>query len=283
MRRKNAILKRFAHRDTWPIDQRTNKPPDGWSEWPDHKKFALVLTHDVDTAKGHDRCYQLMKLEESMGFKSSFYFVPERYKVSKILRDQLRTHGFEIGVHGLIHDGKLYNSRKIFQKRAEKINQYLMEWGCVGFRSPVMQHNLDWIQDLDIEYDASTFDTDPFEPQSDGAGTIFPFLVKGSSSQKGFFEMPYTLPHDFTLFVILQEKNIDIWKKKVDWIAENGGTVIMTTHPDYMNFNGKKLDLEEYPVRLYEEFLRYIKTKYDGLYWHVLPKNLARYMKTIKQ
>ena len=83
MRRKNAILKRYAHRDTWPIDQRSSKPPDGWSEWPDHKKFALVLTHDVDTAKGQDRCYQLMKLEESMDFKSSFYFVPERYKVSR--------------------------------------------------------------------------------------------------------------------------------------------------------------------------------------------------------
>jgi hypothetical protein len=283
MRRKNAILKRFAHRDTWPIDQRTSKPPDGWLGWPEHKSFALVLTHDVDTAKGHNRCYPLMKLEESQGFRSTFYFVPERYEVSKTLLDQLRTHGFEIGVHGLIHDGKLYNSRKEFQKRALKINLYLKEWDCVGFRSPVMQHNLDWIRDLDIEYDASTFDTDPFEPQSDGAGTIFPFFVEGSSSQKGFLEIPYTLPHDFTLFIILKERNIEIWKKKIDWIAKNGGMVFLTTHPDYMNFNGEKYGLEEYPVRLYEEILQYIKTKYKGLYWHALPKDLVRYMKTIKR
>src|ERR1700746_3430317 len=40
-----------------------------------------------------------------------------------------------------------------------------------------MFHKLDWLHDLDIEYDASTFDTDPFEPQPDGHGTIFPFWV----------------------------------------------------------------------------------------------------------
>jgi glycosyltransferase involved in cell wall biosynthesis len=36
---------------------------------------------------------------------------------------------------------------------------------------------MDWLHDLNIQYDASTFDTDPFEPQPDGTGTIFPFWV----------------------------------------------------------------------------------------------------------
>jgi len=43
-----------------------------------------------------------------------------------------------------------------------------------------MFHNLKWIHDLNISYDASTFDTDPFEPQHDRAGTIFPFWVNGN-------------------------------------------------------------------------------------------------------
>jgi predicted deacetylase len=46
----------------------------------------------------------LIKLEEEMGFRSSFNFVPERYKVSPELRDCLVKKGFEVGVHGLKHD-----------------------------------------------------------------------------------------------------------------------------------------------------------------------------------
>ena len=31
-----------------------------------------------------------------------------------------------------------------------------------------MQHQLGWLHALGVEYDSSTFDTDPFEPESDG-------------------------------------------------------------------------------------------------------------------
>jgi len=220
-----------------------------------------------------------MDIEKRFRFRSSFNFVPERYRVDPTLRTQLVEDGFEIGVHGLSHDGKLYKSRKIFQKRAVKINEYLEEWDAVGFRSPAMHHNLEWIHDLDIEYDASTFDTDPFEPQPDGVGTIFPFWVQNEDNSKGYVELPYTLPQDFTLFILMKEKNIDIWKKKLDWIAECGGMALVNTHPDYMNFDGGKLGLEEYPADYYREFLEYVKEKYEGQYWHVLPREMARFWK----
>lgn len=221
-----------------------------------------------------------MDIEEHLGFRSSFNFVPERYDVSSKLRQYLTGSGFEVGVHGLIHDGKLYASKKTFQERAIKINHYLRQWKALGFRSPAMHHNLKWIHDLDIEYDASTFDTDPFEPQSDGVGTIFPFWVQGASDQKGYVELPYTLPQDFTLFVLMKEENIDIWKQKLDWIADNGGMALLNAHPDYMNFGRSKMDImdiEEYPAKYYVEFLEYVKKNYEGQYWHVLPKKMARF------
>jgi len=96
-----------------------------------------------------------------------------------------------VGVHGLLHDGKLYQSRELFLKRAKRINHYLAQWGAVGFRSPAMHRNLDWIHDLNIEYDASTFDTDPFEPQADGTGTIFPFFVRKGVGEEGYVEFLY--------------------------------------------------------------------------------------------
>jgi hypothetical protein len=277
LRRRLALRKRPLFKNIWPIDERAGKQPTGWLGWPEKKKFALVLTHDVETARGQEKCYDLLSLEQKMGFRSSFNFVPERYNVLPELRHHLSTKGFEVGVHGLKHDGNLYASRKIFQERARKINEYLKEWEAIGFRSPAMHHNLDWLHDLNIEYDASTFDTDPFEPKPDGMGTIFPFWVQGNSSQNGYVELPYTLPQDSTLFILLKEKNIDIWKRKLDWIAEKGGMALINVHPDYINFDGGDLALEEYPVQYYEQFLQYVKTRYAEAYWHVIPRDMARF------
>lgn len=112
-------------------------------------------------------------------------------------------------------------------------------WKSVGFRSPSMLHNLDWLHELDVEYDSSTFDTDPFEPQPDGVETIFPFWVSAGEDKRGYVELPYTLPQDWTLFVLMREGGIDLWKKKLDWIVEQGGMVFVITNPDYMNFDAR--------------------------------------------
>jgi len=277
LRRKLVKRKCLLCRDIWPIDESAVNPPQGWSGWPDGKRFALILTHDVETIKGYDKCVELMKVEQELGFRSSFNFIPERYDVSPEFRRHLTNNGFEVGIHDLNHDGKLYKSRKIFKERAEQINRYLKEWNAVGFRSGSMQSNLEWIHDLNIRYDASTFDTDPFEPSPEGVRTIFPFWVSSNASQPGYVELPYTLPQDFTQFVLLREESIDIWKKKLDWIAQHGGMALLITHPDYMNFSGGELGPEEYPAEYYRDFLEYIKSEYKGQYWHVLPKEIARF------
>jgi hypothetical protein len=267
------------HTQDWPIDRNAGNLPQGWAEWPDGKKFALVLTHDVETAEGLNKCYLLAEIEEHLGFRSSFGFVPGDYEVPAALCQYLRDHDFEIVIHGLHHYNNPFRSESVFRRQSIDINRHLKEWGAVGFRSPSMYHNLEMLHHLDIEYDASTFDTDPFEPQPDGMGTIFPFWVANQDPQKGYVELPYTLPQDFLLFVLMQEKNIDTWKKKLDWIAERGGMALLIAHPNYMNFD-KRLNVEQYPVRRYVEFLKYIKSQYEDQYWHILPREMARWWKT---
>jgi hypothetical protein len=220
-----------------------------------------------------------MDMEKELGFYSSFNFVPERYEAPSKLRHDITSNGFEVGVHDLYHDGKLYKSKKLFRKRAPQINSFLKEWNSVGFRSGSMHNKLDWMHDLDMEYDSSTFDTDPFEPQSEGIETIFPFWVLNNSGKGGYVELPCTLPQDFTLFVLMKEEGIDIWKKKLDWIAEHGGMALLNTHPDYMNFEERNSRTEEYPVEYYVELLKYIKSKYNANYWLALPKDIARFYK----
>lgn len=223
-----------------------------------------------------ERCHALAEVEMRLGFRSSFNFVPEgEYAVPESLRGFLREKGFEVGIHDLHHDGSLYRSVKSFRRQALKINQHLRSWEAVGFRSGFMFHNLEWLQDLNVLYDASTFDTDPFEPQPDGVQTIFPFWVPGKDG-KGYVELPYTLPQDSTLFLLLEEPNIDVWVRKLDWVAAQGGMVLLITHPDYMCFDGE-CGSREFPVRNYEVFLSYVREKYAGLYWAALPREVATF------
>jgi glycosyltransferase involved in cell wall biosynthesis len=277
IRRRWAASRRVAHSDVWPIDAKAGTTPPRWPGWPAGKRFALVLTHDVEGEKGLGRVEQIMKLESKHGFCSSFNFVPEgEYCLPASLRQTMDRAGFEIGVHGLEHDGKLYGSKERFAEKASRIREYLQNWNASGFRSPLMQHRMAWLHQLGVEYDSSTFDTDPFEPEPDDVQTIFPFWVPGPAGT-GYVEMPYTLPQDFTLFVVLRERNIDVWKRKLDWIAEHGGMALLNTHPDYICPEGGKAQPDEYPVAHYEEFLCYAREKYGDLFWHALPRDVSRY------
>ena len=277
LRRPLVAHKLRKHGALWPINPATATPPPGWMGWPEGKRFALVLTHDVESQRGVDRVLQLADLEESLGFRSSFNFVAEDYCVPPTLREELERRGFEVGLHGLTHDGTLYHSRREFLEQATRINAILKDWKVTGFRSPCMYHNLEWLHDVDIEYDASTFDTDPFEPQPDALGTIFPMFIPNPVDGGGYVELPYTLPQDFTLFILMQDKSIDTWKRKLDWIAKNGGLALLITHPDYMSFGGSKPDLDEYPSAYYEAFLQYINEAWRQSCWKALPRDAARF------
>jgi hypothetical protein len=111
LRRKLVHNRLKSCADIWPIDAGAANPPANWTGWPDNKKFALVLTHDVDTRKGYDNVKALMKTEQDMKVRSAFAFVPERdYTLAPEMRQHLESNGFEICVHDLKHDGKLFKS-----------------------------------------------------------------------------------------------------------------------------------------------------------------------------
>lgn len=278
LRRWNARRMRALCAETWPILHEAERVPEGWPGWPDGKRFAFVLTHDVESEKGLNRCRRLMELDVRLGFRSSFNFIPEgEYRVPRELRELISNSGFEVGVHDLRHDGRLYRSRDNFRVSAQRIAAHAREWNASGFRAGFMHHNLDWFHDLDLLYDASTFDTDPFEPQPDGVDTIFPFWVSGPGG-RGYAELPYTLIQDFNLFIILRERNIETWKNKLDWIASKGGMALLIVHPDYIDFGGESPAKDEFPVALYKEFLSYVRERYAGSYWQALPREVAAFV-----
>jgi peptidoglycan/xylan/chitin deacetylase (PgdA/CDA1 family) len=241
----------------------------GWSSvdfidfWPQGKQFALVLTHDIETSKGLSHARAVADLEEGLGFRSSFNFVAERYPIDWNLVDELRGRGFEIGVHGIYHDAKLFSSRKEFDARIRRINQHLVEFGAVGFRSPLTMRQPEWMQALEVEYDLSFFDTDPYEPIPGGTMTIWPFALGR------FIELPDTLTQDHTLVRVLGQSTPRVWFEKVEVIKANYGMALLNTHPDYL--------LDKTTWKVYAEFLQGVST-FEGS-WKALPKEVARWWK----
>jgi glycosyltransferase involved in cell wall biosynthesis/peptidoglycan/xylan/chitin deacetylase (PgdA/CDA1 family) len=290
IRRRMALRQRKRFEHVWPIMPGSERPPIGWPGWPDGKKFAVVLTHDVETRAGLEKCGALMRLEQKMGFRSCFNLIPKgAYRVPAALRQEMAQNGFEVGLHDLRHDGRLFLSASRFQRDAIEINRFLREWNSVGFRSGFMLHNLNWLHQLDIEYDLSTFDTDPFEPQPEGRHTIFPFWIarppsktSAGVSREGYVELPYTLPQDSTLFLLLRERTIDIWQQKLRWIAAHGGMALVNIHPDYLCFENERASNRSYPVEHYRLLLEHLRQDYGGTFWQPLPGQVADFVKNLE-
>jgi peptidoglycan/xylan/chitin deacetylase (PgdA/CDA1 family) len=260
---KNAV-KNIRYNDDFIWDEYVNLVNENGCkiQYPEGNKWALVLTHDVETEEGLKYVPNIINVENKFGFKSSFNIVPHKYNIDDGIINLIKETGNEVGIHGYNHDGRLYYSEKIFNERAVYINEALKKYDSVGFRSPQMHRNLKWLQKLNIEYDASCFDYDPFQPFPGGTGSIWPFKAGK------FWELPYTLPQDHILFYVLGVKNIDIWKRKADWVIANNGVVLILTHPDYLK--------EREYIKWYEELLGYLKGK-DGGY-HCLAREVGGVM-----
>lgn len=235
--------------------------------WPAGHRAALVLTHDVETAEGQAHVRAVADLETRYGFHSSFNFVPERYSLDGALQRELRDRGFEVGVHGLTHDGKLFRSHGEFVRRARHINRYLHEWGAVGFRAPLTHREPEWMQVLEIEYDLSFFDSDPYEPIPGGTMSLWPFMLGH------FVELPYTLVQDYTLTEVLGETTPRLWLDKLDFLDRYRGMALLNTHPDYL--------LNAVTWRVYGDFLQAVSER--GGYWHALPREVARWWRARAQ
>ncbi|HEX9740249.1 MAG TPA: hypothetical protein VGA29_05700, partial [Ignavibacteriaceae bacterium] len=234
--------------------------------FPEPYETAVILTHDVEEETGFNFIPKVIELEVSLGFKSSWNIVPYKYKIDSGIINLINESGHEIGIHGYNHDGKLYYSEKIFNKRVPLINDALKKYNAVGFRSPMVHRNLRWLQKLDIKYDASYFDYDPFQPFPGGTGCIWPF-VAGK-----FVELPYTLPQDHTLFYALKKKDITIWINKINWLVKNNGMIIVLTHPDYL--------IKYSHLEMYKSLLLFLKNINA---WFCLPDEMQSWWKDKKQ
>ena len=276
--RSGELQQPEPHRPAWPVDDTLEQLKLRMLErvigdresievlwfWPDGKRWVLVLTHDVESARGLERIHRLMEVEERYGFRSSFNLVPFKYEVPEALVQEIRGRGFEVGIHGYNHDGLLFIDEAEFARRLPAIREVAQRWNARGFRSPSTLRRIGWLERLPVEWDSSCFDTDPFEPQPGGVLSWFPYRLGP------LVELPITLPQDHLVFRLLGHRDLHLWQSKARKIREAFGMVLLNVHPD----PGYMTDDDLLP--LYEAFLAWLKDFGDEL-WNPRPLDLARW------
>ncbi len=198
--------------------------------WPNGHKACAIVTHDVETLAGRNFALRMLDIDSGFSIKSSVQIVPEeRYAVPRQFLDEISQRGCEINIHGLNHDGNLFQDRTTFLERARKINDYAELFGAKGFRSPVMYRNPDWFRELNFSYDMSFPCSARFEPQPGGCCTLLPFSLPG-----GMTELPLTTIQDYALFHMLNDFSVTLWKRQMQMIIEGNGLMSFIVHPDYV-------------------------------------------------
>lgn len=239
--------------------------------WPKGAQGCVCMTHDVETKAGRDFCPTLMDIDDSFGIKSSFQLVPEsRYAVTQELVESFRSRGFEVAIHGLSHDGTLFDDREEFLRDAAKINRYAREYGAKGFRADVLYRNPEWYDAFDFSFDMSIPNVGHLDPQRGGCCTVMPYFIGD------ILEIPVTAVQDYMLFHLLKQRSIDLWKAQVATILEKQGCVSFIVHPDYV------MDPEH--MAIYQDLLRHLQElRAQTNTWFALPHQIDNWWRSRSQ
>ena len=239
--------------------------------WPNGAPNALIVTHDVETAAGRDFTRELIDLDEAHGIRASFQVIPEkRYEVPDEYVALIRSRGFEFNIHDLNHDGQLYQERQLFLQRSKKINSYVKKFATNGFRAGVMYRNLDWYDAYEMSYDMSMPNVAHLEPQRGGCCTVFPYFVGK------ILEIPLTTCQDYSLFQILNDYSIDLWKQQLALLRKRNGLMSFIAHPDYL--------IDASARKVYESLLQYLQQMVQReKIWMALPGEVDQWWRARSQ
>jgi hypothetical protein len=248
----------------------TKKLPFIWF-WPDGAPSCLIMTHDVETSAGRDFTFKLMDLDDGHGIKASYQIIPEkRYKVPDEYISRIRSRGCEFNLHDLNHDGHLYSERVEFARRAAEINSYVRRYNTQGFRAGAMYRKQDWYDVFEFSYDMSVPNVAHLEPLRGGCCSVMPYFIGK------ILELPLTTTQDYSLFHILDDYSIHLWKQQLGLIRERNGLMSLLTHPDYL--------IERRARKVYESLLDHLRQMIvDEKIWAPLPGDVDRWWRARSQ
>ena len=248
----------------------TKRVPFIWF-WPHGAPNCLIMTHDVETLEGRRFTSKLMDLDDSYGFKASYQVIPQtRYEVPDQYVSEIRSRGCEFNIHDLSHDGRLFRDRAECLRQAAAINAYVRQYNAHGFRAGSMYRNQDWYDVFKFSYDMSVPNVAHLEPMRGGCCTVMPYFVGN------ILELPLTTTQDYSLFNILNDYSINLWKRQTTLIAEKHGLMSFIAHPDYLRPQRARY--------VFESLLSYLRQIVDrDRIWAALPGEVDRWWRARSQ
>src|SRR5690242_3573447 len=99
------------------------------------------------------------------------------------------------------------------------------------------------------------------DPHRGGCCTVLPYFVGH------VLELPLTMTQDYSLFHVLHQNSIDLWKRQIDLVLEKRGLISFNIHPDYI--------VKDPYLSTYRRLLEYLaKVCADRDVWIALPKEV---------
>ncbi len=208
--------------------------------WPAGKKYAVLLTHDLDSDYALRRPRALNSLREvgeDLGLHSAWLVVTRLLDAGMAALDDLHAAGHEIGCHGMRHDHRLaFLPEKRLAERIRKASMLIDRYGTTGFRSPNFLRTPALFRALDklFEYDMSMLEltSDPTNPLAGktGCSTCLPFLINATD----LLEIPTTVPLDchYELLGLDAEKALRCQLDVIAGIRARCGVANILAHPE---------------------------------------------------
>jgi hypothetical protein len=133
-----------------------------------------------------------------------------------------------------------------------------------GFRAGAMYRNQDWYDAFSFSYDMSVPNVAHLEPMRGGCCTVMPYFIGN------ILELPLTTVQDYSLFQILNDYTIDVWKQQSELLMARNGLMSFIAHPDYL--------IERRAQYVYESLLDYLeKLVASNKIWNTLPREADRW------
>ena len=229
--------------------------------WPGGARFALVLTHDVESGEGLSQALRLAELERELGFRSSFNLVPYLYPIDEgIVRELEAAAASRSASTATTTTAGCTLPKGFFAAARGPSTKPCASTALVGFRSPMVHRNLKWLQGLEIDYDCSCFDVDPLQAMPPAA-----WADCGRSWPAGSSSCPTRCRRTTAYGSSSASMTTGYWERKLQYVAAHQGMAPMLTHPDYMTPPAR--------LELYRKFLE--KLAETGGHWHALPREVA--------
>jgi hypothetical protein len=89
-------------------------------------------------------------------------------------------------------------------------------------------------------------------------------------------ELPLTTTQDYSLFHILGDYSIALWKQQIDLIIQRNGLISFIAHPDYL--------IEKNARKVYLDLLGHLaRTRAEKRIWMALPSEVDRWWRNRSQ